>query len=145
MEGGYFVEYFAMYGWILRGLPRYVFQKEGKTKNRIETMSNIQFLLTKINILLILFYLLHTQGILKRPDRSKRQRPPTAVETMLYINLYALLFLIPIAVSSGQWMEGIRLLKDSEQLRSSLAILNGFVSLGQIFIFLTIIILSVVF
>jgi len=78
------------------------------------------------------------QGILKRPDRSKRQRPPTAVETMLYINLYALLFLIPIAVSSGQWMEGIRLLKDSEQLRSSLAILNGFVSLGQIFIFLTI-------
>ena len=76
------------------------------------------------------------QGILKRP--GKDQRPPTAVETMLYVNLYSLIFLIPMAVTSGQWVEGVRLLKDNEQLRFSLAILNGVVSIGQIFIFLTI-------
>jgi UDP-galactose transporter B1 len=76
------------------------------------------------------------QGILKRP--GKDQRPPTAVETMLYVNLYSLIFLIPMAVTSGQWVEGIRLLKDNEQLRLSLALLNGVVSIGQVFIFLTI-------
>jgi len=76
------------------------------------------------------------QGILKRP--GKQQRPPTAVETMLYINLYSFLFLVPAAVTTGQWGEGIRLLKDNEQLRLSLAILTGVVSIGQIFIFLTI-------
>ena len=76
------------------------------------------------------------QGILKRP--GKDQRPPTAVETMLYVNLYSLIFLIPMAVTSGQWVEGIRLLKDNEQLRLSLALLNGVASIGQVFIFLTI-------
>mmetsp|Transcript_39940 Transcript_39940/g.44984 ORF Transcript_39940/g.44984 Transcript_39940/m.44984 type:complete len:370 (+) Transcript_39940:52-1161(+) len=76
------------------------------------------------------------QGILKRP--GKQQRPPTAVETMLYINLYSFFFLVPAAVTTGQWGEGIRLLKDNEQLRLSLAILTGVVSIGQIFIFLTI-------
>eukprot|EP00751_Fragilariopsis_kerguelensis_P050428 CAMPEP_0171049978 /NCGR_PEP_ID=MMETSP0736-20130129/52063_1 /TAXON_ID=186038 /ORGANISM="Fragilariopsis kerguelensis, Strain L26-C5" /LENGTH=119 /DNA_ID=CAMNT_0011502535 /DNA_START=313 /DNA_END=669 /DNA_ORIENTATION=- len=47
------------------------------------------------------------QGILKRP--GKQQRPPT----------------FPAAVTTGQWGEGIRLLKDNEQLRLSLAILTG--------------------
>lgn len=76
------------------------------------------------------------QGILKKS--TGRLRPPTAVETMMYINLYSLLFLWPMAVTSGQWNEGIRLLKDNEQLRLSLTILNIVVSAGQIFIFLSI-------
>eukprot|EP00532_Pseudo-nitzschia_australis_P005739 CAMPEP_0168170172 /NCGR_PEP_ID=MMETSP0139_2-20121125/4032_1 /TAXON_ID=44445 /ORGANISM="Pseudo-nitzschia australis, Strain 10249 10 AB" /LENGTH=224 /DNA_ID=CAMNT_0008087645 /DNA_START=576 /DNA_END=1250 /DNA_ORIENTATION=+ len=81
------------------------------------------------------------QGLLKRPGTGpieKRQRPPTAVETMLFINVYALFLLTPLAVVTGQWGEGIRLLKDNEQLRMNIAILNGVVSIGQIFIFLCI-------
>jgi UDP-galactose transporter B1 len=76
--------------------------------------------------------------MLKRPGVKNQQRPPTAVETMLYINIYSLFLLIPLAVVSGQMAEGIRLLTDSEQLRINLAILNGVVSIGQIFIFLCI-------
>lgn len=81
------------------------------------------------------------QGMLKRPGagpKENRQRPPTAVETMLYINVYSLVLLIPLSVTTGQWGEGIRLLKDNEQLRMNIAILNGVVSIGQIFIFLSI-------
>jgi UDP-galactose transporter B1 len=81
------------------------------------------------------------QGMLKRPGIGpieKRQRPPTAVETMLFINVYALFLLFPLAVVTDQWNEGIRLLKESEQLRVNIAILTGVVSVGQIFIFLCI-------
>jgi UDP-galactose transporter B1 len=78
------------------------------------------------------------QGILKRPDRHDRQRPPTAVETMLYINVYALVLLIPMAVMSGQWEEGISLLLRNEQLQFNVLILNLVVGMGQVFIFLTI-------
>jgi len=78
------------------------------------------------------------QGLLKRPGFKTQQRPPTAVETMLWINVYSLFLLIPLAVTTGQMGEGIRLLKDSEQLRMNVAILTGVVSIGQIFIFLCI-------
>ena len=76
--------------------------------------------------------------MLKRQDVRNIQRPPTAVETMMYVNIYSLFFLFPLAGVSGQLGEGIRLLKDSEQLRMNLTILNGVVSVGQIFIFLCI-------
>lgn len=79
--------------------------------------------------------------MLKRPGIGpieKRQRPPTAVETMLFINVYALFFLLPLAIVTDQWGEGIRLLKESEQLRVNIVILTGVVSVGQIFIFLCI-------
>jgi solute carrier family 35 (UDP-galactose transporter), member B1 len=78
------------------------------------------------------------QGILKRRDIRDKQRPPTAVETMLFINLYSLVLLIPMAVASGQWEEGLRLLIRNEHLRWNVAILNAVVAVGQIFIFLTI-------
>ena len=78
------------------------------------------------------------QGMLKRPGVKNQQRPPTAVETMFFINLYALFLLFPLSIASGQMGEGIRLLKDSEQLRMNIAILTGVVSVGQIFIFLCI-------
>eukprot|EP00536_Pseudo-nitzschia_multiseries_P000612 jgi/Psemu1/321703/estExt_fgenesh1_pg.C_70053 len=81
------------------------------------------------------------QGILKRPGTGpieKRQRPPTAVETMLFVNAYALFLLIPLSMVTGQWGDGIRLLKYNEQLRMNITILTGVVSIGQIFIFLCI-------
>ena len=76
--------------------------------------------------------------MLKRPGAKRQQRPPTAVETMFYINVYALVMLIPLAAVTGQMAEGLRLLADNEQLRISIAILTGVVSIGQIFIFLCI-------
>mmetsp|Transcript_12170 Transcript_12170/g.28902 ORF Transcript_12170/g.28902 Transcript_12170/m.28902 type:complete len:363 (-) Transcript_12170:75-1163(-) len=78
------------------------------------------------------------QGMLKRPGGTRQQRPPTAVETMMFINVYSLLLLVPLATVSGQMADGIRLLMDSEQLRFNIAILNGVVAIGQIFIFLCI-------
>ncbi|KAL3905911.1 MAG: hypothetical protein SGARI_004240, partial [Bacillariaceae sp.] len=81
------------------------------------------------------------QGMLKRPGTGPmetRQRPPTAVETMLYINFYALLLLLPFSVLTGQWSEGTRLLQNNGQLRMNVAILNVVVGVGQIFIFLCI-------
>ena len=78
------------------------------------------------------------QGVLKLEDRRGKRRPPTAVETMLYVNAYALFFLIPMAATSGQLKEGLVLLSNSAQLAYSVLILNGVVSVGQIFIFLTI-------
>ena len=76
--------------------------------------------------------------MLKRPGVNNQQRPPTAVETMFFINLYSLFMLIPLSMASDQMAEGIRLLSDSEQLRMNIAILTGVVSIGQIFIFLCI-------
>jgi solute carrier family 35 (UDP-galactose transporter), member B1 len=78
------------------------------------------------------------QGMLKRPDSKDKQRPPTAVETMLFVNLYALVLLVPMAVASGQWYDGLRLLMRNGPLQSNVAILNAVVAVGQIFIFLTI-------
>jgi len=90
-------------------------------------------------------------------------RSPNAVETMLYINLYALLFLLPFTIWNGQWTEGWTALlppsyttttpaeqeeEEDEQESSSqqyrmallqgLLLMNVTVATGQIFIFLTI-------
>jgi UDP-galactose transporter B1 len=78
------------------------------------------------------------QGVLKREDPTGKKRPPTAVESMLYINVYALLLLIPMAVSSGQMKAGLEILHQDRTLLYSILVLNGVVSIGQIFIFLTI-------
>ena len=91
------------------------------------------------------------QGILKKAsttsassDETKKRtrRPPTAVESMLFVNLYALLFLVPMSMISGQWKQGMELLflqrQDNEDLLFNVCLLNGVVSIGQIFIFLTI-------
>jgi solute carrier family 35 (UDP-galactose transporter), member B1 len=78
------------------------------------------------------------QGMMKRSDPQNQQRPPTAVETMLFVNLYALVLLIPMAMTSGQWDDGLVLLMKNGPLRWNVIILNAVVAVGQIFIFLTI-------
>ncbi len=79
------------------------------------------------------------QGLLKRKDaRGRSERPPTAVETMLWVNVYALLMLIPMAIVDNQMYAGIQLLYDDSFLLRSIMILNAVVGIGQIFIFLTI-------
>jgi solute carrier family 35 (UDP-galactose transporter), member B1 len=71
-------------------------------------------------------------------------RPPNAIETMLYVNVYALLFLFPLCLVTGQWQNAIDSLRlDSDSNRAvvtagNILLLNGTVALGQIFIFLTI-------
>lgn len=60
-------------------------------------------------------------------------RPPNAIETMLWMNLYAILYLVPLSVISGQW--------DMTTLVSmwyKIAALNVTVAVGQVFIFLAI-------
>jgi UDP-galactose transporter B1 len=47
-------------------------------------------------------------------------RPPNAVETMLYVNLYSLLFLIPACVYTGQWQHGVDALRNSSSSSSGL-------------------------
>ena len=79
------------------------------------------------------------QGFLKRQDtRGKNERPPSAVETMLWMNIYALLLLIPMAVADNQWNKGIETLSQDAFLLKAMMLLNGVVGIGQIFIFLTI-------
>lgn len=82
-----------------------------------------------------------TQNLLKK--RSDGFRPPTAVETMLYVNLYALVFVIPLSILQGQWEEGLWTLADSVRRGHNivfwnLLMINLVVGVGQIFIFLTI-------
>ena len=78
------------------------------------------------------------QGILKKGNTAAKRRRPTAVETMLFVNLYSLAFLVPMAVTSGQLSHGIQILKHDRSLLWPIVIMNGVVSIGQIFIFLTI-------
>jgi UDP-galactose transporter B1 len=65
--------------------------------------------------------------------------PPNARQTMLYVNVYALVFLIPLAIGNGQLQSTIlnRLATDAT-LCQNLLLLNTAAALGQVFIFLTI-------
>jgi solute carrier family 35 (UDP-galactose transporter), member B1 len=74
------------------------------------------------------------QGLLKRFDVGGRQRPPTAMETMLFINLYAILWIFPMAVLTGEWSDGI---SRFDEIRYNILLLNAAAASGQIFIFLT--------
>jgi len=75
-------------------------------------------------------------------------RPPSAMETMLYINLYATLILIPCSYYAGQFQQGMSILFPSadssitntqaHHTSKLLLQLNLSASLGQVFIFLTI-------
>lgn len=66
-------------------------------------------------------------------------RPPTAMETMLYINLYATLILLPLSHYFGQFERGLDIIFSNNQTKSMLLLqLNLSASLGQVFIFLTI-------
>ena len=74
----------------------------------------------------------------RKSSESTFIRPPTAVESMFWINFYAFLLLVPVAQYRGQLTDGVRSLQRDRALATSIAILNGVVSIGQIFIFLTI-------
>mmetsp|Transcript_20986 Transcript_20986/g.45628 ORF Transcript_20986/g.45628 Transcript_20986/m.45628 type:complete len:389 (+) Transcript_20986:118-1284(+) len=78
------------------------------------------------------------QNLLKRakalPHEHFTYRQPNAVETMLYVNLYALLFLVPWTHYNGQLTDVGRLWDSATKL----LILNGAVGCGQVFIFLTV-------
>ena len=73
-------------------------------------------------------------------------RPPTAMETMLYINLYATFVLIPASYYAGQFQHGMSMLfpssssatTDAYNKSTLLLKLNLSASMGQVFIFLTI-------
>ncbi len=87
------------------------------------------------------------QGLLKR--QSTTVRSPTAMETMLYMNLYALLFLVPWSIWIGQWKHAMSILlpifsgptlkseRNVELLWGMLG-LNATAAVGQLFIFWTI-------
>ena len=78
------------------------------------------------------------QNLLKRTSTRDGSpvsfQPPNAVQTMLFVNLYALLFLVPWTMVNGQMNEGLEQVWDAS---TKLLIINGCVGVGQIFIFLT--------
>jgi UDP-galactose transporter B1 len=76
------------------------------------------------------------QNFLKTGPRSKRA--PNAMETMLFVNLYALFYLIPLSYISGQWYNGLADIFRRPGLAQNVALLNLTVGVGQIFIFLSI-------
>lgn len=122
-------------------------------------------------ILLLLFSLFmdgllaSCQSLLKTHNSSsskgKTYRPPTAMETMLFTNLYSIPLLLPLALGSGQFQLGMKLIlspaasmsnnlhpsSTHEQLfsfanlpfRLTLLLLNLAAAMGQIFISITII------
>jgi len=73
------------------------------------------------------------QGLLKSYDT-----PPTATETMLYVNLYATFFFIPLSILTQEWSHGWQLLQQNPEIQQSILWLNCAAAAGQIFIFLTI-------
>lgn len=85
------------------------------------------------------------QSVLKQTNKPTF-RPPSAMETMLYINLYATVILIPCSYYAGQFQHGMSMLfpinnqaaEKYRTLKLLLLQLNLSASLGQVFIFLTI-------
>ena len=71
------------------------------------------------------------------PTSPPHRRPPSAMETMLYINLYATLMLLPASYYAGQFRRGMDAMF-SEGKSELLLQLNLSASLGQVFIFLTV-------
>jgi len=98
----------------------------------------------------------------KQPPKVIPIRAPNATETMLYVNLYAILVLIPLTIVNQQMQEGLAMLYGTapstyeeehdmlnhtttnpdtnhhRNLWTGLIVLNLAVAVGQIFIFLTI-------
>eukprot|EP00521_Asterionellopsis_glacialis_P014412 CAMPEP_0195305126 /NCGR_PEP_ID=MMETSP0707-20130614/35735_1 /TAXON_ID=33640 /ORGANISM="Asterionellopsis glacialis, Strain CCMP134" /LENGTH=233 /DNA_ID=CAMNT_0040369159 /DNA_START=65 /DNA_END=766 /DNA_ORIENTATION=+ len=92
------------------------------------------------------------QGLLKREpsipsstnnnhrNHQNYYRPPSAIETMLFVNIYACLFILPLALYTGQWSRGISIVQQNPwgPTARGMALLNVSAAMGQIFIFLTI-------
>jgi len=83
------------------------------------------------------------QSMLKRPHKSSAHRPPKAIELMLFMNFYALLFVFPLStVLTNQFANGMRLVQSSAHAIKLILLLNVASACGQIFIFFTIHIFS---
>jgi solute carrier family 35 (UDP-galactose transporter), member B1 len=73
-----------------------------------------------------------------------KYRVPNAAETMLFVNLYSLLYLIPYSMYSNQWTPGLDALfnspvtsQPSTSLLARIVLISVAAASGQIFIFLT--------
>lgn len=73
-----------------------------------------------------------------KKKKSTAIRPPSAIELMLHINLWATLLLVPLAYRAGQIGAGISLLNSSSSTLYAIAGMNLSAAMGQVFIFLTI-------
>ena len=108
------------------------------------------------------------QGRLNKENDSKNGtkafRKPSALECMLWVNAYAILFMLPLSIWSGQWDNGMKLcgldmdsiigtgtgtvmsstprsheqVMNSNSIRWSIVLLNVTAAAGQVFIFFTI-------
>lgn len=87
------------------------------------------------------------QSALKQKDakqtttkNTSHYRSPSAMESMLYINLYATLLLLPISYYAGQFHRGLATIFYNSNDRKSVLFFQLIISstLGQVFIFLTI-------
>lgn len=98
----------------------------------------------------------YCQGLLKQKSKTKTTnknpnstfRAPTSVETMLWTNLYSIVFFLPYAIGTGQLANGIQLLQlvpnttndttTRDTLRHDMILLSICAAMGQFFIFFTI-------
>jgi len=101
--------------------------------------------------LFLLFFSLGMDGVLgscqnfvKSESEKSRHRSPDAIETMLWVNAYACVFLLPLSAISGQFSNGIKLLTNNDtsgddiSLPWTIALMNLTAAAGQIFIFFTV-------
>jgi len=78
------------------------------------------------------------QSLLKQKN-SRSFRPPSAMETMMWLNVYATIILASLSHYSGQLQRGFDILLSNNSTKSWLLFqLNFSASLGQVFVFLTI-------
>jgi len=160
----------------LLNVHRFSFTRDTTTSSSISNTQQEQHTDSLFGILLLLFSLFmdgllaSCQSLLKIQGKTsnnrnpievkggeKNYRPPTALETMLYTNLYSIPLLIPLALGSGQLQLGIKLLRtpatsvlNPQNIRqhyisfatlsfpTTLLLLNLTAAMGQMFISITI-------
>lgn len=66
---------------------------------------------------------------------SEKYRSPNAIESMLFINTYSLVFVVPLCMYNGQMAEGLKKLFQDD-MAFKIMILNLTVGFGQICVFL---------
>eukprot|EP00814_Leptocylindrus_danicus_P008517 CAMPEP_0116023016 /NCGR_PEP_ID=MMETSP0321-20121206/11327_1 /TAXON_ID=163516 /ORGANISM="Leptocylindrus danicus var. danicus, Strain B650" /LENGTH=253 /DNA_ID=CAMNT_0003494189 /DNA_START=342 /DNA_END=1103 /DNA_ORIENTATION=+ len=65
-------------------------------------------------------------------------RPPSALETMFWTNLYAIFLFLPTSLISGHWINGMNAIYEVEDAAVMMMQLNALAMAGQICIFFTI-------
>eukprot|EP00558_Chaetoceros_sp_UNC1202_P014015 CAMPEP_0197243724 /NCGR_PEP_ID=MMETSP1429-20130617/9086_1 /TAXON_ID=49237 /ORGANISM="Chaetoceros sp., Strain UNC1202" /LENGTH=243 /DNA_ID=CAMNT_0042703989 /DNA_START=182 /DNA_END=913 /DNA_ORIENTATION=+ len=100
--------------------------------------------------LFLLFFSLAMDGLLAScqnflKQENRKYRAPLALESMLFVNAYACIFMFPLSIWSGQFANGIKLLNletpaedDEVSIAWTIVLLNMTAAAGQIFIFFTI-------